>query len=81
MPWEPDDKGRWASAALGIAFQPHGLLLRVYDQEGRLVPLTGELADLAEERERQLADLTAERAEQTRRLAALEAELRKLCGE
>ncbi len=66
-PWEPDDNGRWASTALGIAFQPHGLLLRVYDQEGRLVPLTGELADLAEERERQLA--------------ALEEELRKLRGE
>ncbi len=67
VPWEPDDNGRWASAALGIAFQPHGLLLRVYDQDGRLVPLTGELADLAEERERQLA--------------ALEEELRKLRGE
>lgn len=66
VPWEPEAGGRWASAALGIAFEPHGLLLRVYDQEGMLVPLIDELADLVEE--------------QARRLAALEAEVRKLRG-
>lgn len=54
------------TAALGIAFEPRGLLLRVYDQEGMLVPLIDELADLVEE--------------QARRLAALEAEVRKLRG-
>ena len=69
--WEPEPDGRWASAALGIAFRPRGLLLRVYDQDGRLVPLTGELTDLVAERDRQIA-------EQARRLAALEEELRRL---
>ena len=81
VPWEPEADGRYASAALGIAFQPHGLLLRVYDQEGRLVPLTEELA----ERDRQVAEQLAERdqrlAEQARRLTELEAELRRLRGE
>lgn len=71
VPWEPDDNGRWISAALGIAFQPQGVFLRVYDQDGHLVPITEELADLVAERDRQLAD-------QARRLAALEEELRKL---
>lgn len=67
VPWEPDERGRWVSVALGIAFQPQGLLLRVYDQDGRLVPLTEELADMVEERDR--------------RLAALEEELRRLRAE
>ena len=58
--WEPEADGRYASAALGIAFQPHGLLLRVYDQDGQLVPLTEELADQVAERERRLAELEAE---------------------
>ena len=40
--WEPDAAGRWASAALGIAFRPQGLLLRIYDQDGRLVPTIDE---------------------------------------
>ncbi len=34
-PWEPDERGRWVSAALdGVAFAPQGPLLRVYDREG-----------------------------------------------
>ncbi|MDP9373430.1 MAG: Uma2 family endonuclease [Chloroflexota bacterium] len=73
VPWEPEADGRWVSTALRIAFQPQGVLLRVYDQDGNLVPLTEELANLVEERDRQLAA-------QARRLAALEAELRKLRG-
>ena len=64
MPWQQEADGRWVSAALGIAFQPQGVLLRVYDQDGKLVPITEELADLVEERDR--------------RLAALEEELRRL---
>lgn len=74
-PWLPDERGRWVSAALGgIAFAPQGALLRVYDQEGRLVPLTEELADLLDERERQLT-------ERERQIAALEAELQRLRGD
>ena len=67
VPWEPDDNGRWSSDALGIAFEPRGVLLRVYDQDGRLVPVIDEFANLLEERDR--------------RLAELEAELRRLRGE
>ena len=74
VPWEPDGRGRWVSAALeGVAFAPQGPLLRVYDREGRLVPLTEEMADLLDERERQLN-------EREQRIAALEAELRRLSG-
>ncbi len=73
-PWLPDERGRWVSAVLGgIAFSPHGSLLRVYDQEGRLVPLAEEVRHLLGERERQLG-------ERERRIAILEAELRRLRG-
>jgi hypothetical protein len=61
------------SATLGIAFEPQGTLLRVYDQDGNPVRFTEELADLAAEQERRIS-------EQQRRLAELEAELRKLRG-
>ncbi len=50
-----------------------GELERVYDQEGRLVPLVEETADLLGERERQLG-------EREWRIAILEAELRRLRG-
>ncbi len=88
VPWEPEADGRWVSTSLGIAFEPRGVLLRVYDQDGRLVPITEELADLVDDRDRRLADrdrLLAEQerqlAERDRRLAALEEELRKLHGQ
>jgi hypothetical protein len=51
--WEPDAAGHWASAALGVAFRPQGLLLRVYDQDSRLVPTIDEqdarIAELEQE--------------------------------
>lgn len=59
-PWEPMAEGRWVSQALGgIAFAPQGMLLRVYDQTGRLVPTSEEMADLLDERDRQIAALEA----------------------
>lgn len=73
-PWEPDANGRWVSAALGIAFAPHGVLLRVYDQDGNLVPTSEEMADMIDASQRQLA-------ERDRQIAALEARLRELRGE
>ena len=36
--WLPSALGRWESAALGISFQLIGSRLRIYDQQGRLVP-------------------------------------------
>jgi len=77
--WEPEGSthgsgsGRWHSA-LGISFAPQGMLLRVYDHEGRLVPLSMEFDAMLTARERELA-------EKDRRLAELEAELRRLRGE
>ncbi len=59
-PWGPTAEGRWVSQALGgIAFAPQGMLLRVYDQTGRLVPTSDEMADLLDERDRQIAALEA----------------------
>lgn len=57
-PWEPTAEGRWVSQALGcIAFALQGILLRVYDQDGQLVPTSEEMADLLDERDRQIAAL------------------------
>jgi Uma2 family endonuclease len=45
VPWEAEADGRWQSA-LGISFapEPGGVLLRVYDQTGQLVPTPLEMA-------------------------------------
>lgn len=72
-PWEPDAAGRWHSA-LGISFRPDDAFLRVHDQDGQLVLTGPELR----ERNRRLAELADERQ---RQVAALEAELRRLRGE
>jgi Uma2 family endonuclease len=34
--WEPERDGRWHSALLHVAFEPQGVLLRVFDAEGVL---------------------------------------------
>jgi Uma2 family endonuclease len=73
IPWLPEDDGRWHST-LGVSFAPQGPLLRVYDHDGRLVPLTTEFDAMLAERDREVA-------ERDRRLAVLEAELRRLRGE
>jgi Uma2 family endonuclease len=57
--WEPEADGRWHSA-LGISFAPHGMLLRVYDHDGNLVPLSLEFDEMLAERERRVAELEAE---------------------
>lgn len=59
-PWPADANGRWVSAALGIAFEPRGILLRVYDQAGGLVPLVGEVARELARREQEIAALREE---------------------
>jgi Uma2 family endonuclease len=64
--WEPEADGRWRSV-LGVSFAPQGMLLRVYDHDGNLVPLSLEFDDMLSERER--------------RVAELETELRRLRGE
>lgn len=73
VPWVPETDGRWHSS-LGVSFMPQGALLRVYDHDGRLVPLTIEFDAMLAARDCALA-------EQDQRLAALEAELRRLRGD
>ena len=57
-PWQAAADGRWHSA-LGISFAPEtgGVLLRVYDQTGQLVPTPLELAAQLAEREARIAEL------------------------
>lgn len=69
--WLPDANGRWVSATLGVSFAVQGALLRVYDQDGRLVPIYREAMSTLTLRERQLT-------ERDREIAALQAELRRL---
>lgn len=75
--WQPAADGRYHSS-LGIAFQPHGELLRIYDHKGQLVPLSTEF-DAMLTAERSLRDAERlEREAQERRIAVLEAELQRL---
>lgn len=72
--WDPNSNGHWTSTTLGVSFEPRGTLLRVYNQEGNLVPIVTEFADILADRDRQLE-------ERDQRLSALEAELRGLRGD
>lgn len=66
-PWLPDPvTGRWHSA-LGISFAPQGVLLRVYDPDGNIVPDNDDMDEIV--------------AAQKARIAELEAELRRQRGE
>ena len=80
-PWLPDDRGHWVSDALGVSFAPQGPLLRVYDQDGSLMPLYAEAIDTIVAREREIAAREHEIATQDREIAALQNELRRLRGE
>ena len=70
-PWEVEADGRWHSA-LGISFAPElgGVLLRVYDRTGQLVPTPLELAA-------QVAVQREEAAAREARIAELESALRR----
>ena len=41
--WLPETDGRWYSRSLGISFVPQGMRMRVYDQDGQLVPSIREI--------------------------------------
>lgn len=68
-PWLPQQDGRWHSA-LGISFAPQGVLLRVYDAAGEMVPDNDDMDDLLAARDAQLD-------EYKERIAELEAQLRR----
>jgi Uma2 family endonuclease len=84
-PWLPDPvTGRWHSA-LGISFAPQGVLLRVYDPDGNIVPDNDDMDDILAAREAEHGEqiaalneqLAAQQAAFEARIAALEAELRR----
>ncbi len=91
VPWVPTATLRWQSA-LGLAFAPQGLRLRVFDETGVLIPDVDDLdegfdqqaRELAAEREqrliqeRMLTEETSRRMASERELAALRAELARL---
>jgi Uma2 family endonuclease len=86
-PWRPEEAGHYVSA-LGVAFMPEGLFLRLQTPDGRLVLLDHEVTDLeeraaiAEERtallERQVAAQAQALATREQENAALRAELEQL---
>jgi Uma2 family endonuclease len=65
--------GRWHSA-LGISFVPQGVLLRVFDPDGNIVPDNDDMDEI-------VAALQAERDSELARISELEAELRRQRGE
>jgi len=56
--WVPTAARRWQSA-LGIAFAPQGLRLRVFDEVGAPIPGVDELDEGFDEQARELAALRA----------------------
>jgi Uma2 family endonuclease len=73
IPWLSEPDGRWHSR-LGISFGVEGVLLRVYDPEGRVVPNNEDMDTIAEAQEALIT-------EQAARIAELEAELQRRRGE
>lgn len=67
-PWLPADDGRWHSTVIPVSFLPEGLLLRVYDAEGRRMPTLREAA-LRADAEQRRADDAALRADAEQRRA------------
>lgn len=80
-PWLADDRGHWVSETLSVSFAPQGPLLRVYDQDGSLMPLYAEAIDTIIARECEIANRDRELATREGEIAALQAELRRLRGE
>jgi Uma2 family endonuclease len=85
MPWEVGQDGRWRSRVLDVSFEPQGVLLRVFDQDGELMPHIIEVARQIAEQQRRMAELEVWEREceaeiQQLRIAELEAENRQLRG-
>ncbi|HVC81558.1 MAG TPA: Uma2 family endonuclease [Chloroflexota bacterium] len=79
-PWLPARDGRWHSRELGISFQVDGMLLRVVDADGVVMPHITEFGRLLREQreaEEYTRHLRVEKEEADRRIAELEAELRR----
>ncbi len=68
VPWRASAGGRWHSRMIDVTLHPRGMLLRVTDRDGQLMPTLGEAVRLAE-RERLAAEQERLAAEQERRRA------------
>ena len=80
QPWQADAQSRYWSRTLGVGFTAEHTLPRVYNRQGRLIPLHGERRRmLAEERQR-LAEERRLRTEQQKHITRLQAELERLRG-
>jgi len=49
--WTPTEENAWRSAVLNVTLRPEGLLLRVYDQDGRRIETSDEIRDHVKELE------------------------------
>ncbi len=67
QPWQAEADARWHSR-LGVSFQPQGLYLRVYDQDGTIVPAHWEYEALQRQLLRQHAEDTANQRRLTEQL-------------
>ena len=76
--WQPDAQGRYWSRELGVGFAAEQALLRVYDQEERLVPLHGERRRMLAEEQRLRAEDHRRLTEQQEHIVRLQAELERL---
>ena len=75
--WFAEEDGHWRST-LGVSFKPEGHLLRVYDHEGQLVPISVEFDAMLTEERRRKEEQARQVTLQEQRIAALEEELRQL---
>ncbi len=58
--WRPDAQGRYWSRTLGVGFAAEEALSRVYNRDGRLIPLHSERRRMLAQREEHIARLQAE---------------------
>ncbi len=71
VPWRASAGSRWHSRVIDVTFRPQGMLLRVTDRDGQVMPTLGEAVHLAE-RERLAAEQERLAAEQERLAAEQE---------
>lgn len=78
VPWQAAADGRWHSATVGISFAVEGMLLRVYDTDGRPLPTFREQARLRAAQELEITEQRQALSERQQQLDALQQELAAL---
>ncbi len=67
VPWRAMAGGHWHSWVVDVTFRAQGMLLRVTDRDGQLMPTLGEAVRVAE-RERRMAERERQRADEAQGL-------------